>query len=407
VGSLVEKSLLRSGEGEDGGPRFAMLETVREYAREKLEESGEAQETRRRHAEHYLALAERAEPELLGTDQGLWLRRLRTEFANLREAHAWSLEPDEDSRQSAEELGLRLAGALWRFWQMEGMKEGRRWLETALERDSGGFPTARAKALSGLGFILIFQQDYERAIAALEDAVALYRELGDRSGAAFALGNLGYAVLHGDYRGRVPAFVREAEALMRADLDDPARAFLRIIVASAAIGQGDLRAAVPQLEESLALSRKLGDRRNTSMSLFTLGMTELRLGSLERGAMLLEEGARIMRELGDRLGATYLALALGKLSALRGNHVRAARLWGAAEALREQIGMSLSKFDLAASGYERDLEGVRSALEEATFEAAWAEGRTMSFEQAVGYLLGEPTTSGEEEGTRSPAIGTS
>jgi tetratricopeptide (TPR) repeat protein len=303
-------------------------------------------------------------------------------------------------------LGLRLAGALWRFWQMEGMKEGRRWLETALERDSGGFPTARAKALSGLGFILIFQQDYERAIAALEDAVALYRELGDRSGAAFALGNLGYAVLHGDYRGRVPAFVREAEALMRADLDDPARAFLRIIVASAAIGQGDLRAAVPQLEESLALSRKLGDRRNTSMSLFTLGMTELRLGSLEQGAMLLEEGARIMRELGDRLGATYLALALGKLSALRGNHVRAARLWGAAEALREQIGMSLSKFDLAASGYERDLEGVRSALEEATFEAAWAEGRTMSFEQAVGYVLGEPTTLGEEEGTRSPATET-
>ena len=245
---------------------------------------------------------------------------------------------------------------------------------------------------------------------ALEEAIALYGKLGDKSGAAFALGNLGWAVLHGDYRERVPAFVREAEALMQlmqADLDGHARAFLRIIVASAAIGQGDLDAAVPQLEEGLALSRELGDRRSASMALFTLGMTELRRGNLERGAVLFEEGAQITRELGDRLGAPYFAEGLAKLAALRGIPVRAARLWGAAEALREQIGISLSEFDRANSDYERDLALVRSALEEATFEAAWAEGRAMSFDQAVGYLLGEPTTSGEEEGIRSPAIGTS
>ncbi|MDQ3910281.1 MAG: hypothetical protein M3305_00530, partial [Actinomycetota bacterium] len=128
---------------------------------------------------------------------------------------------------------------------------------------------------------------------------------------------------------------------------------------------------------------------------------------LDRGATLLEEGTRISRELGDMLGATYYVWGLGKLSARQGRPVRAAQLWGAAEALREQMGMSLSRYDVAASGYEQDLAGVRSALEEATFEAAWAEGRAMSFEQAVGYLLGEPTTSREEEGTRSPAIGTS
>ena len=122
---------------------------------------------------------------------------------------------------------------------------------------------------------------------------------------------------------------------------------------------------------------------------------------------MLEEGARIMRELGDRLGATYFALALGKSSVLRGNPLRGARLWGAAEALREQIGMSLSKFDLTASGYEQDLAAVRSTLDEASFDAAWAEGRAMSFEQAVGYVLGEATTPGEGAGTRSPAIGPS
>lgn len=123
---------------------------------------------------------------------------------------------------------------------------------------------------------------------------------------------------------------------------------------------------------------------------------------------MLEEGAQISRELGDRLGAPYFAEGLAKLSAMRSRPVRAAKLWGAAEALREQEGVSLSKFDRANSDYERDLALVRSALDEATFDAAWAEGRAMSFEQAVvGYLLGEPTTSGEEEGTRSPAIGTS
>jgi predicted ATPase/class 3 adenylate cyclase len=405
VGSLVEKSLLRSGEGEDGGPRFAMLETVREYAREKLEESGEAQETRRRHAEHYLALAERAEPELLGTDQGLWLRRLRTEFANLREAHAWSLEAGEEDERAR--LRLRLPAALWRFWGGRRFEEGRVWLQTALERDTGGFPALRARALDGLGFILLFQHDYERAMAALEEAISIYEDLGNNSGIAFALGNLGWAVLHGDYRGRVPAFVREAEALMSGDLDGHARAYLRIIAGAAALGSGNVESAVAHLEEGLALSRELGDRRNTSMALFNLGMMELVRGDLGRGATLLEEGTRISRELGDMLDAPYYVWALGKLSALQGRPVRAARLWGAAEALREQMGMSLSHYEVAAFGYEQDLAAVRSALEEATFEAAWAEGRTMSFEQAVGYLLGEPTTSGEEEGTRSPAIGTS
>jgi tetratricopeptide (TPR) repeat protein len=149
------------------------------------------------------------------------------------------------------------------------------WLQTALESDTGGFPAVKTKALGALGFILFFQQDYERAIVALEEALGLNEELGDSSGAAFALGNFGRAVLHGVYRGRVPTFVREAEALMRADLDDCARAFLSIVRASATIGQGDLDAAVPQLEESLALCRELGDRRSASMALFILGMTEL------------------------------------------------------------------------------------------------------------------------------------
>jgi non-specific serine/threonine protein kinase len=389
LSGLVDKSLVVAGAEAGGALRYRMLEPVRQFGREKLRESGKEPEVRRRHAEHYLALAETADPELVGPDQGLWIGRLRTEFANLREAYSWSLEPggDEDERAW---LRLRLPAALWRFWGGQRFEEGKRWLQTALERDTGEFPATRARALDGLGFILVFQQDYGRAIDALEEAIALYEELGDQSGAALALANLGYAALHGGFMERVPAFVQEGEALMRKDLDGHARAYLRAIMASAALGLGDLDSGVAQIEEGLALCRELGDLRNTSMSLFILGMARLTLGELDRGAPSLEEGARITRELGDRLGGAYYLLGLGKLTAMRGMPIRATKLWGAAEALREQMGMALSKFDLAASGYERDLAAVRSSLGEASFEAAWAEGRAMSPEGALEYALEQP-----------------
>ena len=211
------------------------------------------------------------------------------------------------------------------------------------------------------------------------------------------LGNLGHAVLHGGYRERVPAFVEEAEALMQGDLDGHTRAFLRMTVASAAMEQGDLESAVSQLEENLILCRELDDLRNTSMSLFVLGMAELKRDDLDRGAALLEEGGLIARELGDRLACVYYVWALGKVAALRGEPVRAARLWGAAEALREYMGMSLSQFDLAHTDYERDLATARSSLEEKSWAAAWSVGRAMSPEQAIEYALSAEDTSPRAE----------
>jgi non-specific serine/threonine protein kinase len=379
-----------------------MLEPVRQFGREKLEESPEAPEVLRRHAEHYLALAETAEPELLGANQGRWLRRLRTEFGNLRGALSWSLEPGDEEGERAE-LRLRLAAALWWFWGLEGFEEGKRWLQTALEKDPGGSPAARAKALGGLGFILLFQQDYGRAIAALEETIALYKELGDESGAAFALANLGYAMLHGGYRERVAAFIQESEALMRGDLDGHARAYLRMILAAVELlKKGDLGSVVAQLEESLALCRELGDMRLVAMSLLLLGIIELARDDLDRGATLLEEGARIPWELKDRLCGVYYVWALGKVNALRRRPVRAARLWGAAEGLRERMGMSLSHFDITHSGYEQYLAAVRSALDRASFDAAWAEGRAMAPEEAIEYAFSEE----EEEPASAPATKT-
>ena len=396
LSNLVDKSLVVAEAEADGALRYRMLEPIRQFAREMLEESQEAPEVRRRHAEHYLALAERAEPELWERirDGGCSGCGPSSGTCGPRSRGPWSLA----KRKSAPGCGCRLAAALWRFWGAEGFEEGKRWLQTALERDPGGFPAVRAKALRGLGYILFFQQDYARAIAALEEAIALYKELGDNSGTAYALANLGYAVVHGGYSERVAAFVQEGEALMReGDLEVHPRAFLRIILAHAAMEEDDLDWAVSQLEEGLALCRELGDLRNTSMCLFLLGMIELKRGDLDRGASLLEEGALLARELKGRLGGAYYGLGLGKVSALRGRPVRAARLWGAAEALREQMGMLLSQFDLAHSGYERDLAAVISALDEASFDAAWAEGRAMSPEQVFEYALDEPITPHEED----------
>ena len=388
LSALVDKSLVVVEAGAGGDLRYRLLEPVRQFGRDELRESGEEAEVRRRHAGHYLALAERAEPELLGPDQGLWLGRLRTEFANLREAHSWSLEPGDEEERAW--LRLRLPAALWRFWGGRRFEEGKRWLQAALDKDTGGFPAVRAQALDGLGFILTFQHEFGRAIEALEESIALYEELGDRSGAAFALANLGYAVLHGGYHERVPAFLEQAQAYLAEDLNGHARAYLRIIVGVAMLGGGDLGLAMAQIEEGLALSRELGDRRNTAMSLFVLGMVEFGRGDPGRGAPLFEEGARISQDIGDRLGGIYYVWGFGKLSVLRGSPARSATLWGAAEALREQMGMALSHLDLAASGYEQDLAAVRSTLGETSFAAAWAEGRAMSFEQAIDYALQEP-----------------
>jgi predicted ATPase/DNA-binding CsgD family transcriptional regulator len=388
LSGLMDKSLVVAEAEADGALRYGMLEPVRQYALERLVEAGAEAEVRRLHAAFYLALAKRAEPELLGADQAEWFERLRTEIGNLRGAISWSLKPGggEDERAG---LGLRLVAVSWRFWDVEGFRECKRWLRAALERDPGGFPAVRAKALVGLGWILNFQGDYGPAVAALEEAVALYGELGEESDAALALSNLGSAVIRGGFEERLWAFVEEGEALMGGDLEGHARADLRMLLACAATAEGDHDSAASQLEESLALSRELGDHWNTAFSLYILGMIELQRGDLERGEALIEECVPIGRELEYSFLLAHVLLGLGLVAALRGRPERAATLWGAAEPLREQLGLALSHFELVTFGYERDLAAVRFALSESTFDAAWAEGRAMSPEQAFEYAQGE------------------
>ena len=424
VQSLVEKSLLRQEEGPEEEPRFVMLETIHEYARERLEESGEAEEISRAHAAYFLSLAEQAEPELRGPGQVGWLERLEAEHDNMRAALSWSLERGEV------DITLRLVDALWWFWHVRGhWSEGTGWLERALSASGGGAPGSRARTLSALGWMASWQGDCERAEMLSAESLALHRELQDLPGIARDLSSMGWtAMLKGDTE-RASRLLEESLALSREVGDDHLMSRALQGLAWAACEKGDLVLSDSLLEESLVLSRKRRDTREVANSLSDLGLNSVYQGGYERAAALFEEALVLRREIGDRIGLAanlnalgmaalgrgdpeaakslivesltlgsvlgYDLLAAENLEVLaavtggRGEESRAARLWGAAEALRESL-------DVPVPPSERALRGsyaaaARSRLGEEAWEKAQAEGRAMTLEGAVAYALQEGT----------------
>jgi predicted ATPase/Tfp pilus assembly protein PilF/DNA-binding XRE family transcriptional regulator len=420
LGALVDQSLLVRASAADEEPRVAMPETVQEYALERLEKAGEAAAVRDRHLAWCLALAEDAAPRLTGAEQAYWLARLETEHDNLRAALRWSLREGGDAA-----LGLRLAGALWRFWYTLGyLSEGRGWLEAALESDQGA-PVARATALSGAGNLADEQGDYGRAAALHEQALALRRTLGDTQGVAGSLNNLGtVAYMQGDY-GRAAAMHEEALALKRALGDRWGIANSLNNVGMVAYMQADYGRAATLLAEALALKRALGDRYGIAGALDNLGLVAARQADYGRAATLHEEALALKRALGDRqgialslhhlghvaylqgdygqawvllqealllsrdIGARDLVAAglesLGWVAAARGQPAQAARLGGAAAALQEALGAPLQAHQWAS--HEQTLLALRAALGGEAFAAAWAEGRALPPGEALAEAL--------------------
>jgi len=393
---LVDKSLVTTRTTGDGRVRFGMLEPVRQYASERLAESGEAGVVRRRHAGFFLELAEEADPELTtGAERRVaWLEQLGTERDNLRAALSWMLDEEE-------ELGLRLAAALWKFWNVHSLSEGRRWLEAALEKGSAR-SAARAKALNEAGWMARWQGDYGRAMALLEESFALFEELGNKPGAALALANLGTAAIFRGDGGHVVGRLREEAEALRPELSDRrASAYLLIFLAMAALDQeGDESRMIALHEESLALFRELEDVRGISMCLIPLGIAALKHGNPEKAAALLEEDLRLLRKLREKSSLIYNLLGVAGVATLRGEPARAARLWGAAQAFREATGIPMSPFLRSHYDYERYVATARAGLSEAAFDAAFSEGQTMSPDQAVEYAL----TTEEPASRATPAL---
>jgi predicted ATPase/class 3 adenylate cyclase len=423
VGSLLEESLLRREEGVGEEPRFVMLETVQEYAREKLEESGKSEEVKRRHAEYFLALAEEADPELKGPDQLEWLQRLEIEHDNMRAALRWALG------QEKVELGLRLAGALWRFWWMRGYdSEGRRWLEEALEAGRRGSIESRAMALAGVGALASHQGDLDLAEEALEEGLdLLVGVVTERSEAKlYLLLTLGHVALEReDYDKATEAF-EESLSLSREKGNRWGLARSVMSLATVIHEQGDLERATELYEEGIDLFRKQGDKLGLARCLNNLGLVSYSRGDLGRAAKLTEESVSLLRELGAGADTAVGLCNLGWMVLLRqdigraadlfieclglawvtgmkpiilptlkgyacvagaqGEARRAVRLWGAAQSL-EAKGI-LRDTELPPEADER-MSAVRSNLGEQVWEEALAEGQEMSLEETVSYVLEE------------------
>jgi predicted ATPase/DNA-binding SARP family transcriptional activator/DNA-binding CsgD family transcriptional regulator len=439
--SLLDKSLLQREEGAQGEPRLVMLETIREYAQERLEESGEAATIKRAHAEYVLALAEEAEPRLWGAEDAAWLDRLEREHDNMRAALSWSMEHDEV------ELALKLGGALRWFWFMGGYySEGRRWLEAALGKEGPASEETRIKALAGVGWLGMNQGDLDRAEAAAEEGLKLSTEAGIRSEVAADFKNIlgEIARLRGDHE-RAARLIEESLALYQEAGDKPAIVWSLGSLANLAGDRGDHERAKQLYEEGLSLSRELGGAELLGVYLISLGYTFLLEGHLERATRLNEEAVDLFRKQGRRGGLQAALDNLGWAALLRGEYAKArplhkdslllckelgdstttsesleglaciagekgdvelaARLFGAAEALREAVGYQQTPEESALR--EPFLQAARSRVAEATWEKAFMEGRTMRLEEAVEYALSKeeetdpPTTPAPGE----PSVG--
>ena len=406
VASLVDKNLLRREEGAAGESRFGMLETVRDYALERLTDSGEADATHRAHAVHFLDLAEQADRRSLSAEESAWLARLDAELANLRAALAWALERGE--AEPTPDLPLRLAGALWLFWFMRGqVTEGREWLERALA-GSRGPSHPRAHALSAAGLFAWVQQDDERAEPLQAEALAIWRNLGDARGVVQALHFLALVAWRRGDDERLAALAAEAlevlPDLRRRPGNEVRVGWVLLIQAYAAQRRGDAERMRASLEEALAAFRGVGDAWGVAWCLGLLADLALQRGDAGLALALRQEGLVLYRNHGDRNAVAEWLADVATLAAGLGPPDRAARLFGAAEALREGLGRRVTRGSSISSS-ARAAADVRAALGDDAFAAAWDAGRALSADEAVAEAaaLATPTTGAPPQPRQSAA----
>ena len=470
VQSLLDKSMLVEREGRVGETRYWMLETIHDYAREKLQESGEAEPLQREHALYFMRLAEDAEPHLTGKKQQEWLDRLEDDYDNIRAALEWANEQaragetgevsaignrekggveaaqavargPEGTQLMAGEVGLRIGGAIWRFWLVRGLStEGREQLERAISiPEASEAPLqgrllgtlrasstrSRIKALNGAGVLAERQGDYSSARSLTEAALDLGREVGDKHSMAFSLNNLGnVAKEQGDYpaaralyeqslalrrelgdKGGMSASLNNLGNIVKEQRDYPAARALyeQSLVLKRELGdkggmsaslnnlgavakeQGDYPAARTLYEQSLALRRELGDKWGITLSLSNLGAVAQEQGDYQAARALYEESLVLKRELGDRKGIAECLVGLGGVAVGVGQVGRGAMLLGAVEGMLQGMSAVLDREDLLP--YERSVQQARALLREEEFEQAWQDGRAMSVEAAIEYAL--------------------
>jgi non-specific serine/threonine protein kinase len=388
---------VQQSETDASDPRFAMLETVREFAQERLEASGDEGAMREAHAAHCLALAEAAAVDAGEAGDSGWMHRLTAERPNLWAALDWF---EQSGRTGA---ALQMSGALWHYWYLFGdLSEGRTRLERALavappEAD----PLLRARALRGAGVLARQSADYEQSRALLEASLSTYRALGDRVGTAWLLNSLGCLFSTMSEEEQAEAYLSEALTIFH-ELGDPVGAAnLTSNLGELAEMAGNHDLAIARLEAGLAMWRSLGDRVGAVRAMVFLGQALLARGDAARAGALLREALTTIRDADYEQILPAALRAAAQLAAGRGAAAMAARWYGAEEGLRAALGMELAAVRRAS--HERTIAVVRATMGEQAFAAAWAAGRGLSAAQAITEVL----AAGGTDSGDGPALSTS
>jgi predicted ATPase/class 3 adenylate cyclase len=375
---LVEKSLVAV---DAEGGRYRLLETVRQYAQERLNESLEEDEVRARHLGFYLTLAEKADSSLRGPGAGVWLSRLDLEGENLLSAHAWC-----DHAEQGADLGLRLVHSVKRYFAMRGLLAlGHRATVEALARPGAQQRNAaRSRGLFDAGQLGYFMGRYREAREYLEESLSIAREIGDTKMVAMVLQPLGMAAVGQGDSLTARHYLEEALALARGVAD--ARQIAAALSALALLHrvEGNLDSAEPLYEQVLMLAREVGDRESIAISLLNLAMVSIGRRSKDRAAGMLLEVHAIASEIGSKpVGQSVLEVSAG-LAVLRQDEGRAAVFFGAAESQAEQTGLHRDPADEAF--LVPLIAKARSALGDAAFAVAENSGRAMSSQEVTAQV---------------------
>ena len=375
--ALVNNSLVQSRE-LDGELRFNLLETIREYAHDKQHASGEGEALAQAHAAFCLSLAEQAEPEMVGANQAAWLDRLELEYGNLRAALEWCKTHDL-------ERGLRIAGALYRFWEMHShIIEGRLWLDTFAALSTGA-TLSRAKVLNAAGAMADYMGDYAAAQACFEVALAIFETHGDQRRVAAALNNLAMSLSFQMRFDEARHWLETGQAI-KLELGDPWSIANGLDnLGRIAMFQHDYERGRQYVAEGLEKFRAIGDRTGVAISAGNLADALMHLGDFAAARDLMHESLTLLSEIGDKDGIADGLERYAILAALQAQAARAAALFGAATALRTAIGTAPAPPDKAE--HDALLAKIRSALSPTEFESAWRTGEALTMSEAVGLAF--------------------
>ena len=405
LNSLVGSSLVQS-QTRCEEPRFRLLETIREYALERLRDSGAWQEAHDRHAAYFAALATPAESELRGEAQLAWLDRLEAEAGNLSAALSWLM--DQDRIENA----VTFAWTTWRFWFLRGhVGEVSRHTERLLAKQEEMAPHERAMTLSGTGFFLIAEGHQDEGRSAFERSLPLFREVGDPLGGALAASALGHVLASQDDRKRGGEVLEQAMDLLReagtCELTVRERVLrqLNVALVNNFLGQIELSNAEPDraaqlFTAGLEAARSTPDLMAVLLSLYDLALSSQARGDLDGAGELLREGLTLAAEVGDAPTPAYFLEGLATIARLRNDLQRAAGLLAAADARLQTSGSGwMHAYVPRAPHDETILAELRSGLGDAAYEQAAADGRALAGRRAVEYGLGHEQPAQEQRKT--------